>query len=118
MGLIEYVPAMTTFDYLLIALDEELAISAARYIHKECRSLCGLLTASGPVSESFIDYVMRKYSKVVFLYNNMICSTAYNQHTIHIQIGSITDAVDIAALILKCKPINSSYRAPSLSVAE
>lgn len=116
MGLIEYVPAMTTFDYLIVAFNEELAVCAARYIHRTCKLTCGILTAFGPLPNSLLTDVARKYQCVLYLYNESYASLLLNMIPLHIQ--SIFDAVDIATLILKRKPIVSSCHTPSLLDAE
>jgi hypothetical protein len=116
MGLLEYVPAMTTFDYLIVAFNEELAVYAARYIQRECKLTCGLLTAFGLLPSSLLTGIVCKYQYVLYLYNEYYAPLLLTMIPLHI--NSIFDAVDIATLILKRRPIVLSYHTPSLLASE
>ena len=111
MGLIEYVPAMTTFDYLIIAIDDEFAAEAARYIHKACKTVCGILTYVNTSTNTILNNAIRQHRCIIYLHKGMQPLTiesleliSHKSGIIHIHIFSLNDAMKIVETIMSCMP--------------
>lgn len=110
MGLVEYVPAMTTFDYLVVAIDDELAADAARYIHRSCKNTCGILTSFNNPIDTMLTAATHAHRCVIHLHSSAASPTVESLQVLlntrgiaHIQISSIEDALKIEKVILNRK---------------
>lgn len=108
MGLIEYVPPLITFDYLVVAIDNSVAADVARYIHNNCKRSCGIFTAFNTDWSSLLSSAKQQYRRVIVLYNNVSGTFAMDhlrslitcdQKEIDIPVSSVADGASIAFLI-------------------
>lgn len=108
MGLIEYVPPLITFDYLVVAIDNSVAADVARYIHSHCKNICGIFTAFNTDHTSLLISAKYQYRRIITLYKveggtySMDCLRslfACHQKEIDIPISSMADGASIAFLI-------------------
>jgi hypothetical protein len=108
MGLIEYVPALITFDYLVVAIDNSVAADVARYIHAHNKNKCGLLIAFNTEYNILLQTAKNQHRRIIILYQ-IECGTysmdrlrslfAGDQKEIEIPVSSIADGASIAFLI-------------------
>lgn len=105
MGLIEYVPALITFDYLIVAINNLYAAQVARYIHSHCKKTCGILTTYNTEYEILLQSARNQHKRIIYLYTG-ICSldllfTLFktNQKEIHIPVSTDKDGPVIVSII-------------------
>jgi hypothetical protein len=113
MGLIEYVPPLITFDYLVVAIDNSVAADVARYIHNNCKKTCGIFTAFNTDWSSLLSSAKQQYRRVIVLYrveggtfamDHLRSLFACDQKEIELPVSSVADGVSIAFLIGNRKP--------------
>ena len=108
MGLIEYVPALITFDYLIVAINNDEAAEIARYIHSHSKKTCGIFTAYNTEYDILLQLAKNQHKRVVNLYKNS--SGTYpmdhlralfggTEKEIHIPVSSASDGTTLAFLI-------------------
>jgi hypothetical protein len=108
MGLIEYVPALITFDYLVVAIDNSVAADVARYIHAHNKNKCGLLIAVNTEYDILLQTAKNQHRRIITLYK-IGCGTfsmdhlrslfASNLKEIELPVSSVADGAIIAFLI-------------------
>lgn len=111
MGLVEYVPAMTTFDYLVVAIDDILAADAARLIHKSCKNKCGILTSFNNSVDTMLNSAIKTHRCIIHLHSSSTSPSVQSLHAlsdmngiVHVQISSMEDAIKIEKVILNHTP--------------
>jgi hypothetical protein len=113
MGLIEYVPALITFDYLIVAIDNIETADVARYIHSYCKQTCGIFTAFNTDWHSLLTSAKQNHRRIITLYK--VSDGTYpmdylrslftsNKKEIDIPVFSVSDGSAIVSLIGNHKP--------------
>ena len=108
MGLIEYVPAQITFDYLVVAINNDVAADVARYIHQHCKHTCGLFIASNAEYDDMLTAAKNRHRRIIDIYHatggalpteDIRGVFLSKQREIRIPISSVADGAILAFLI-------------------
>jgi hypothetical protein len=108
MGLIEYVPALITFDYLIVAINNDEAADVARYIHSYCKKTCGIFIAYNTEYEILLKLAKNQHKRVITLYEVSIGTYSMDhllslfnrtEKELHIPVSSVRDGATLVFLI-------------------
>lgn len=105
MGLIEYVPALITFDYLLVAINDSYAAHIARYIHSQCKKTCGIFTSYNTDYEILLQSAKNQHKQIIYLYtettsqNLLLSLFNTEQKEIRIPVSTDKDGPTIVSII-------------------
>lgn len=108
MGLIEYVPAQITLDYLIVAINNDIASEVARYIHQHCKRTCGLFIAANTEYYDMLTAATHRHRRIIELYyvaggtvstEELRGLFTSKQRELRITVSSVADGAILAFLI-------------------